>query len=110
MKNWIIALGVIALGVVVGVGWLRREKAGLPPSRRRAPQSKESKLTGWKPRRQHFHRRRLAAGVGDEEVENLGKAQLLGRAVNPKDIDTRKRVGYMSQSFLSTGSLRCGKI
>ena len=31
MKNWIIALGVIALGIVVGVGWLRREKAGLPP-------------------------------------------------------------------------------
>ena len=31
LKNWIIAIGVIALGVVVGVGWLRREKAGLPP-------------------------------------------------------------------------------
>ena len=31
MKNWIIAIGIIALGVVVGVGWLRREKAGLPP-------------------------------------------------------------------------------
>jgi len=28
-----------------------------------------------------------------------GKALLFGRAVNPKDIDTRKRVGYMSQSF-----------
>jgi len=31
MKNWVIVIGVIALGVVVGVGWLRREKAGLPP-------------------------------------------------------------------------------
>ena len=30
---------------------------------------------------------------------SAGKAQLFGRAVNPKDIDTRKRVGYMSQSF-----------
>ena len=28
-----------------------------------------------------------------------GQAWLLGREVNPKDIDTRKRVGYMSQSF-----------
>jgi ribosome-dependent ATPase len=28
-----------------------------------------------------------------------GKALLFGRPVNPKDIDTRRRVGYMSQSF-----------
>ncbi|WP_213982288.1 ribosome-associated ATPase/putative transporter RbbA [Sphingomonas sp. dw_22] len=28
-----------------------------------------------------------------------GEALLLGRAVDPRDIETRKRVGYMSQSF-----------
>ena len=28
-----------------------------------------------------------------------GKARLFGHAVNPRDIETRKRVGYMSQSF-----------
>lgn len=28
-----------------------------------------------------------------------GKATLFGRAVDPKDIDTRRRVGYMSQAF-----------
>ena len=28
-----------------------------------------------------------------------GRASLLGHAVNPKDIDTRRRVGYMSQGF-----------
>ena len=28
-----------------------------------------------------------------------GEALLLGRAVDPRAIETRKRVGYMSQSF-----------
>ncbi|WP_087722387.1 ribosome-associated ATPase/putative transporter RbbA [Pandoraea sp. PE-S2T-3] len=28
-----------------------------------------------------------------------GQARLFGREVNPKDIDTRRRVGYMSQAF-----------
>lgn len=31
MKNWIIVIGVIALGVVAGVGWLRRDRVELPP-------------------------------------------------------------------------------
>jgi ribosome-dependent ATPase len=29
-----------------------------------------------------------------------GHSSLLGHAVDPKDIDTRRRVGYMSQAFL----------
>jgi ribosome-dependent ATPase len=30
---------------------------------------------------------------------SAGSASLFGRAVNPKDIATRRRVGYMSQAF-----------
>ena len=31
MKNWIIILGVIAIGIAAGVSWLRRERSELPP-------------------------------------------------------------------------------
>ena len=34
-----------------------------------------------------------------------GKAWLFGHEVNPKDIDTRRRVGYMSQAFSLYGEL-----
>jgi len=34
-----------------------------------------------------------------------GEAWLFGKAVNPHDIDTRRRVGYMSQSFSLYGEL-----
>ena len=34
-----------------------------------------------------------------------GKAWLFGNAVDPKDIDTRRRVGYMSQAFSLYGEL-----
>lgn len=33
-----------------------------------------------------------------------GQAWLFGHEVNPKDIDTRRRVGYMSQAFSCTAS------
>jgi len=34
-----------------------------------------------------------------------GKASLLGKAVDPRDLDTRRRVGYMSQAFSLYGEL-----
>ena len=34
-----------------------------------------------------------------------GEAWLLGRPVDPHDIDTRRRVGYMTQSFSLYGEL-----
>ncbi|MEW6168012.1 MAG: ribosome-associated ATPase/putative transporter RbbA [Pseudomonadota bacterium] len=36
---------------------------------------------------------------------SAGTARLFGHAVDPRDIDTRKRVGYMSQSFSLYGEL-----
>lgn len=33
-----------------------------------------------------------------------GEAWLFGQPVNPRDIETRRRVGYMSQAFSSTAN------
>jgi ribosome-dependent ATPase len=35
---------------------------------------------------------------------SAGQALLFGQAVDPRDMDTRKRVGYMSQASRSTAS------
>jgi ribosome-dependent ATPase len=33
-----------------------------------------------------------------------GEALLFGKPLDPRDLDTRRRVGYMSQAFRSTAS------
>ncbi len=38
-----------------------------------------------------------------------GEAWLFGQPVDPKDIDTRRRVGYMSRRFRSITNSPCGK-